>query len=103
VTVSRARTPTTNDAQAGPGSQGVRARIERGDYADGQHLIQEKLPAECGVNRDVVWYALARLRKEGFTSLVSGRYVVDATNLSRQLVLSRLDDVEHVARRAARW
>jgi DNA-binding GntR family transcriptional regulator len=85
-------------------AKAVRARIERGDYADGQHLIQDKLAAEYGVDRQVVWYALARLEEEGFTSLVSNRYLVNATYVSRQLqrVLNRLDDLEHMARRAVR-
>jgi hypothetical protein len=57
------------------------------------------------VNREVVWFALARLESEGFTSLVSNRYLVNATHVSRQLqrVLSRLDDVEHMARRSITW
>jgi DNA-binding GntR family transcriptional regulator len=60
-------------------AKAVRARIEHGDYADGQHLIQDKLAAEYCVNRDVVWFALGQLQKERFTSLVSHRYLVNAT------------------------
>jgi hypothetical protein len=41
----------------------VRARIERGDYADGQPLIQTRLAEEYGVHREVVWYALAGLQR----------------------------------------
>jgi DNA-binding GntR family transcriptional regulator len=63
----------------------VRARIERGEYADGQPLIQSRLAAEYGVNRAVVWRALAALRREGWVALAGNRYVANATHLSRQL------------------
>jgi len=77
----------------------VRARIERGDYADGQPLIQTRLAAEYGVHREVVWNALAALRKEGWVTFAGNRYLVNATHASRQLqrVLSlaeRLDRME---------
>jgi DNA-binding FadR family transcriptional regulator len=67
----------------------VRARIERGDYADGQHLVQSELAAECGVTRRVVWQALADLQDEGLVSAVrlggQQRYLANASHLSRQL------------------
>jgi DNA-binding GntR family transcriptional regulator len=63
----------------------VRARIERGEYADGQPLVQTRLAAEYGVHRDVVWQALADLRQEGWVAYAGSRYLVNATHLSRQL------------------
>jgi len=77
----------------------VRARIERGDYADGQPLIQARLAAEFGVHREVVRYALAALRREGWVAFVGSRYLVNATHASRQLqrllsLAERLDLME---------
>jgi DNA-binding FadR family transcriptional regulator len=43
----------------------VRARIERGEFPDGHHLVQGKLAAEYGVHRDVVWQALSALADRG--------------------------------------
>jgi DNA-binding GntR family transcriptional regulator len=81
----------------------VRARIERGDFPDGHHLVQDRLAAEYGVNRDVVWYALAALQREGLVSLVDNRYVVNASHAARQLegVIQRLDDIERLVRSSA--
>jgi DNA-binding GntR family transcriptional regulator len=84
-------------------TRGMRAAILRGDYADGQHLNQEKLAAEYGVDRSVVWFALAALQDEGH---VSGdarrRFHVNADYVTRrlQLILNRLDHVERLASRA---
>jgi DNA-binding GntR family transcriptional regulator len=84
-------------------AQLVRARIERGDYADGQHLVQSELAAQCGVTRHVVWYALADLQDEGFVSPVrlagQDRYLANALHVSRQLqkvlnLAERLDLME---------
>ena len=50
-------------------ARGIRAAILRGDYADGFALSQDKLAAQYGVNRDVVWHALPALeRVERYTS-----------------------------------
>jgi DNA-binding GntR family transcriptional regulator len=77
----------------------VRARIERGDYADGQPLIQARLAQEYGVHREVVWFALAALRHEGWVAFAGNRYLVNATHASRQLqrllsLAERLDLME---------
>ena len=67
----------------------VRARIERGGYPDGHRLVQDRLAAEFGVGRSVVWQALAELQDDGLVSRVrlSGqpRYLVNATHASRQV------------------
>jgi len=80
-------------------ANGVRAAIERGEYADGQPLVRQRLASEYGVHRDVVWQALADLEEDGWVSLANKRYLVNATHLSRQLqravnVAKRLDRME---------
>jgi DNA-binding GntR family transcriptional regulator len=66
-------------------ARGVRAAIERGEYADGQHLIQQRLASEYGVHRGVVWSALADLKEDGWVSYTNRRYLVNATHVSRQV------------------
>lgn len=66
-------------------ARGVRAAIEHGEYADGQPLIQQRLASEYGVTRDVVWWALADLEKDGWVSFTDKRYLVNATHVTRQL------------------
>ena len=75
----------------------LRARIERGDYPDGHHLVQYRLAAELGVACDTVWRALGDLQDDGLVSLVGfrgqKRYLVNATHISRQVqrLLNRLE------------
>jgi DNA-binding GntR family transcriptional regulator len=82
----------------------VRTRIERGDYTDGHLLVQERLAAEFGAGRSVVWRALAELRDEGFVSVVrlSGQdhYLVNATHVSRQVqrLLNSIEDQRAIDR-----
>ena len=80
-------------------ARGVRAAIERGEYADEQPLIQQRLASEYGVHRDVVWMALADLEENGWVSYTNNRYLVNATHVSRQLqrvlnLAKRLDLME---------
>ena len=80
-------------------ARGVRAAIERGEYADEQPLIQQRLASEYGVHRDVVWMALADLEEDGWVSYTNNRYLVNATHVSRQLqrvlnLAKRLDLME---------
>jgi DNA-binding FadR family transcriptional regulator len=80
-------------------ARGVRAAIERGEYADGQHLIQQRLASEYGVHRGVVWSALNDLKEDGWASYTNHRYLVNATHASRQLqrvlnLAKRLDLME---------
>lgn len=83
-------------------ARGLRAAILRGDYADGQHLSQEKLAAEYGVNRSVIWRALSVLQDEGHVSTdARTRFHANASYVTRQLqlILNKLDHVERLASR----
>jgi DNA-binding GntR family transcriptional regulator len=80
-------------------ARGVRTAIERGEYADGQHLIQQRLASEYGVHRGVVWSALNDLKEDGWASYTNHRYFANATHVSRQLqrvlnLAQRLDLME---------
>lgn len=81
----------------------LRGAILRGDYADGQHVSQEQLAAQCDVNRSVIWQALTALEDEGYLS-VDGRhrFHVNASYLTQrlQLTLNKLERVERLASRA---
>ncbi|MGH3245617.1 MAG: GntR family transcriptional regulator [Trebonia sp.] len=82
---------------------GVRAAILRGDYADGQHLSQDKLAAQYGVGCSVVWHALIALQDEGYVSPdARRRFHANASYLTRQLqlVLNKVEGVERLACRA---
>ena len=71
-------------------ARGIRTAILRGDYADGFALSQDKLAAEYGVNRQVVWSVLAALEREGHVSPDErNRFNVNASYASRQLQLTR--------------
>lgn len=82
-------------------ARGVRAAILRGEYADGDHLNQGRLAAEYGVNRQVVWFALAALKDEGYVSTdARKRYRANASYVTHQLqlTLNKLDRVEWLVR-----
>ena len=80
----------------------VRAAILRGDYADGFALSQDKLAAQYGVHRGVVWRALAALADEGHVSAdEQKRFRVNASYVSHQLQLMR-NKLERVERYTAR-
>ena len=83
-------------------ARGIRAAILRGDYTDGFALSQDKLAAQYGVNREVVWHALAALEREGHVSSdEQNRFRVNASYVSHQLQLmqNRLERVErHTSR-----
>jgi DNA-binding GntR family transcriptional regulator len=69
---------------------GIRAAILRGDYTDSFTLSQDKLAAEYGVGRQVVWHVLATLEREGHVSSDErNRFHVNASYISRQLQLTR--------------
>lgn len=71
-------------------ARGIRAAILRGDYADGFVLSQDKLAAEHGVNRQVVWHVLTALEREGHVSSDErNRFHVNASYATRQLQLMR--------------
>jgi DNA-binding GntR family transcriptional regulator len=82
-------------------ARGIRAAIVRGDYADGFVLSQDKLAAEYGVSRQVVWNALAALEREGHVSSDRHRFHVNASYVSPQLQLmrNRLELVERYTSR----
>jgi DNA-binding GntR family transcriptional regulator len=83
-------------------ARGIRAAILRGDYADGLALSQDKLAAEYGVNRQVVWYVLAALEREGHVSSDErNTFHVNASYVSHQLQLmrNRLERVERYTSR----
>jgi DNA-binding GntR family transcriptional regulator len=95
--VIRATTPKRDRV-----ARGVRAAILRGDYADGFALSQDKLAAQYGVHRDVVWRALADLEDEGHVSTdEQHRFRVNASYVSHQLQLmrNRLERVERYTSR----
>ena len=81
-------------------TRGIRAAILRGDYTDGSALSQGKLAGQYGVNREVVWRALAALERAGHVSSGEGnKFHVNASYASRQLQLlrNRLELVERHA------
>jgi DNA-binding GntR family transcriptional regulator len=96
------RDPLRTTPKRGQVSRGIRAAILRGDYADGLALSQDKLAAEYGVNREVVWHVLAALERAGHVSSDErNRFHVNATYVSHQLqlMLNKLDHVERLASR----
>jgi DNA-binding GntR family transcriptional regulator len=71
-------------------ARGIRAAILRGDFADGCALSQDKLAAEYGVHRTVVWNVLTALKLEGHVSSdEQQRFHVNATYASHQMQLMR--------------
>jgi DNA-binding GntR family transcriptional regulator len=83
-------------------ARGIRAAILRGDYADGFALSQDKLAAEHGVNRQVIWHVLVALEREGYVSSDERkRFHVNASYVTRQLQLirNRLELVERYTSR----
>jgi DNA-binding GntR family transcriptional regulator len=71
-------------------ARGILAAILRGDYADGCALSQDKLAAEHGVSRQVVWHVLTALEREGHVSSDQwNRFHVNASYVTRQLQLMR--------------
>jgi DNA-binding GntR family transcriptional regulator len=83
-------------------ARGIRAAILRGDYPDGFAFSQEKLAAEYGVHRDVVWPALAALEREGHASSDErNRFHLNASYASHQsqLMRNRLELVERFTSR----
>jgi DNA-binding GntR family transcriptional regulator len=83
-------------------ARGIRSAILRGDYADGFALSQDELAGRYGVNREVVWHALAALAREGHVSPDErNRFRVNASYASHQLQLMR-NRLELVERRTSR-
>ena len=78
-------------------ARGIRAAIRRGDYPDGFALSQDKLAAQYGVNRQVIWHVLTALKREGHVSSDEQRtFHVNASYASHQLQLmhNRLELIE---------
>jgi DNA-binding GntR family transcriptional regulator len=83
-------------------ARGIRAAILRGDYADGFALSQDKLAAQYGVDRQVIWHVLAALEDEGHVSSDERkRFHVNASYVSHQLQLM-VNTLERVERYTSR-
>jgi DNA-binding GntR family transcriptional regulator len=83
-------------------ARGIRAAILRGDYADGFALSQDKLAAQYGVDRQVIWRVLVALEGEGHVSSDERRrFHVNASYASHQLRLmfNKLERVERYTSR----
>lgn len=93
---TRRTTPKREQAK-----RAIRAAILRGDYADGHALSQDKLAAEYGIGRQVVWHVLIALEREGHVSSDErDRFHVNATYGSHQLLTrNRLELVERYTSR----
>jgi DNA-binding GntR family transcriptional regulator len=83
-------------------ARGIRAAIQQGDYADGFPLSREKLAAEYGVHREVVWAVLVALEREGHVSSDErNTFHVNASYASHQLQLMR-NKLERIERYISR-